>query len=106
MVFSESPVWIETKVAINAFSVARAAREGAEELMIIGGAGLYREAMGRADRILLTRVHDVFDGDTFLPDIDPAEWMEVSRRRREADAANAVAMSFIELARRGSGGEA
>ena len=87
-------------------AVARAAREGAEELMIIGGAGLYREAMGRADRILLTRVHGVFDGDTCLSDIDPAEWIEVSRRRYEADAANAVAMSFIELARRGSGDEA
>jgi len=81
-------------------ALARAAAEGAEELMVIGGAGLYREALPRAERILLTRVHGEFEGDTRLPTFDPAEWLERSRSRREADEANPVAMSFIELARR------
>ncbi len=81
-------------------AVVRAERDGAEELMIIGGAGLYRMALPRAERILLTRVHGAFEGDTRLPTFDPADWIELSRSRREADAANPVAMSFIELVRR------
>lgn len=81
-------------------ALARAAAEGAEELMVIGGAGLYRAALPRAERILLTRVHGEFEGDTRLPTFDPAEWLERSRSRREADEANPVAMSFIEMARR------
>ncbi len=81
-------------------AVARAERDGAGELMIIGGAGLYREALPRAERILLTRVHGAFEGDTRLPAFSPVDWYEVSRSRREADAANPVAMSFIELVRR------
>lgn len=81
-------------------AIGRAEREGAPELMIIGGAGLYREALSRADRILLTRVHGHYEGDTRLPELDAQAWTEVSRHRREADAANAVAMSFVELVRR------
>ena len=84
----------------------RAAADGATELMVIGGAGLYREALARAQRILLTRVHADFDGDTRLPEIDLAEWSERSRSRREADAANPVSMSFIELVRRSESSEA
>ncbi len=79
---------------------ARAAADGATELMVIGGAGLYREALSRADRILLTRVHAEVDGDTQLPAFDLNQWSERSRCRREADAANPFAMSFIELLRR------
>jgi dihydrofolate reductase len=79
---------------------ARAAADGATELMVIGGAGLYREALARAQRILLTRVHADFSGDTRLPEFDLAEWSERSRSRREADADNPVPMSFIELVRR------
>jgi dihydrofolate reductase len=74
--------------------------------MVIGGAGLYREALARAQRILLTRVHADFDGDTRLPEIDLAEWSERSRSRREADAENPVSMSFIELVRRSESSEA
>jgi dihydrofolate reductase len=85
---------------------ARAAADGAGELMVIGGAGLYREALARAQRILLTRVHADFEGDTRLPEFDLAEWSERSRCRREADAANPVSMSFVELVRRAESSEA
>jgi dihydrofolate reductase len=81
-------------------ALVRAERDGARELMIIGGAGLYREALSRADRILLTRVHGHFEGDTRFPELDAEAWTEVCRQRREADAANPAAMSFIELVRR------
>ena len=44
-----------------------------EEVFICGGGPLYQETISRADRIYLTVVHHVFEGDTFFPEI-PAEF--------------------------------
>ena len=67
--------------------------------MIIGGSALYAAALPRADRILLTRVHAVIDGDTFFAGMVPEEWEVVGLERHEADERHAYAYSFIELRR-------
>lgn len=80
---------------------ALAAAEGVPELMVIGGAEIFRLFLPRADRILLTRVHGRFSGDTWFPDPDLADWKEVSREDFPADARNPHAYSFQELERGG-----
>ena len=49
------------------------------EIMVIGGAEIYRALLSVADRIYLTRVCAAPDGDTRFPDLAPGEWHEVSR---------------------------
>jgi dihydrofolate reductase len=49
-----------------------------DEVFICGGGPLYQETISRADRIYLTVVHHIFEGDTFFPEI-PAEFAEISR---------------------------
>ncbi|MBN2885184.1 MAG: dihydrofolate reductase [Chromatiaceae bacterium] len=71
-----------------------------EEAMIVGGAMLYAEALGRADRLYLTRVHVEPEGDRRFPRWEPSEWREVAREERPGDADNPLAMTFIELHRR------
>jgi len=44
-----------------------------EEVFICGGGSLYQETISRADRIYLTEIHRVYEGDTFFPEI-PAEF--------------------------------
>ncbi|HXF54822.1 MAG TPA: dihydrofolate reductase [Hyphomicrobiaceae bacterium] len=63
-----------------ALALARetAAASGAEEIMVIGGAQIYRDVLPFADRIYLTRVHGSPPGDTYFPEIDPTRWREVS----------------------------
>ena len=56
--------------AINA-----AARD--DEVFVIGGAELFREALPIADRIHLTIVEAEPEGDTFMPEFDRGEWREV-----------------------------
>lgn len=73
---------------------------GVPEIMLIGGGELYREALPRAQRLYLTRVHARFDADTFFPELDPAEWRETAREDRAADAYNPYAYSFVTLQRR------
>ena len=53
----------------DAVAAARAIESfsGGDEIFVIGGAEVYRETLGRVDRIYLTRVHDQVDGDTTMP---------------------------------------
>ena len=69
------------------------------EVMIIGGATLYREALPKAQRIYLTRVAGEFDADTHFPDLDATEWLEKHRVHRAPDERNAYPCDFIVLER-------
>lgn len=71
----------------------------ATQIMVIGGAELYRAALPIARRIYLTRIHASLEGDTFFPDLDSTQWYEVARETRPTDAAHSYALSFIELER-------
>ncbi len=64
-----------------ALTVARgdALRRGACHIMIIGGADLYGQTIGRACRLEITRVHARPAGDSTFPAIDPAQWRETER---------------------------
>lgn len=69
------------------------------EVMVVGGGGLYRETLPRADRLYLTRVEADVAGDTFFPEIDWDQWQEVSRDSHPADEHNQFAYTFIVLNR-------
>ncbi|WP_211829371.1 dihydrofolate reductase [Kistimonas asteriae] len=72
---------------------------GCEELMIIGGEQIYREALPKAERLYLTRVHRSFDGDAFFPELDPAEWQETLREDLVVDDEDAMGYSYLVLDR-------
>ncbi|MDG1824494.1 MAG: dihydrofolate reductase [Flavobacteriaceae bacterium] len=62
---------------------------------IIGGGEIYKESMGIADEIELTRVHADFDADTFFPEINSHQWKEVWREEHAADEKHAHAFTFL-----------
>lgn len=82
---------------LEALRVAQQA--GARELMVIGGANVYQQALPRARRIYMTRVHAEPWGDTLFPELDPAEWHEIARREQMADEHNAWDLTFVVLER-------
>jgi dihydrofolate reductase len=58
----------------------RCARErGVDEVMVIGGADIFAEALPIAGRIYKTEVHGSPEGDTLMPKVDWGRWQEVSR---------------------------
>lgn len=69
------------------------------EMMVIGGADIFRLAMPRMDRIHLTRVHCTVEGDIRMPEIPAGQWREVSREEHPADERNPYPMSFTVLER-------
>jgi len=60
---------------------SEAGRVGAEEIMVIGGAGLYARALAHAGRVYLTEVDADVVGDTVMADLGP-EWVMVSEGER------------------------
>lgn len=59
------------------------AREtGKEKVFVIGGASVYEQVLPEADRMILTRVHDEPEGDTYFPDWNQDNWEEVKRDDR------------------------
>lgn len=69
------------------------------ELMVIGGASLYRQALPRAQRIYLTEIQQDFAGDTVFPPLEADAWREIARDDRPADGKNPYPHSFIVLER-------
>jgi dihydrofolate reductase len=67
-----------------------------KELMIIGGASIYEQAIALVDRMYLTVIHRDYRGDAKFPEYDKADWLETTRDTREGDPA----FSFITLDRK------
>ncbi|GHD35376.1 type 3 dihydrofolate reductase [Parahalioglobus pacificus] len=74
--------------------------DGVDELMVIGGAQIYAEALPRAERIYLTEVDADVEGDAYLPAIDRSAWREVSREVHAPSETNPYPYSFVVLDRR------
>jgi dihydrofolate reductase len=68
----------------------------AAEVMVIGGGEIYREALRRADRIELTKVHRAFDGDARFA-FDENDWRETAREDHATP--DGLAYSYVTLVR-------
>ena len=73
--------------------------DGVEEIMVMGGAEIYDQALPHASRLYLTEVDIEVEGDARFPEIDPAEWEEV-QRVPGTPAEGQPAYDFVEYRRR------
>lgn len=69
--------------------------DGSEELLVIGGAEIYAQALVLADRLYITQVHAEIEGDAFFPEIDPQDWETVLRQDFSAEGSNPYDYSFL-----------
>ena len=74
-------------------ALAAAASAGDPEPYVIGGGEIYKLALPVVDRMVLTTVHAVIEGDTYFPEFDPADWTLVDARHHLADARHAHAFT-------------
>jgi dihydrofolate reductase len=77
----------------RAVDAAREAAGDTERVYVIGGATIYEQFLPRADRLVLTEIHDAYEGDTRFPSWDRSEWTERSREDHDG-------FSFVEYDRR------
>lgn len=84
-----------------ALALARkeAASTGLDEVLIIGGEAIYRQALGEVDKMYITEVDLEPDGDAWFPDIELNAWNEVSRECHPAKLDKSPAYCFVTLQR-------
>ncbi len=70
-----------------------------DEVVIIGGAEIYRQSLPFLNRIYLTRIHAEFTGDTYFPELKMENWSEDFRERHEKSEKDAYDHSFTILNR-------
>ena len=71
-----------------------------EDIYIIGGASVYRQALPLADRLCLTEIDDTpAEADTFFPPYED-DWQEVLREDHPIDEKHAYRYAFVDYIRK------
>lgn len=70
------------------------------EVMVVGGAHLYQQALPLADRLYLTLIDADIEGDAFFPSLDETDWQEVSSEAHDPDEKNRFRYRFVTLERK------
>jgi len=71
-----------------------------DEVFVIGGAELYRQAIKFADRIYLTEIDADISGDAHFTEFDRKLWQEAGRVSHAPDEKNAHAFHFVVYERK------
>ena len=70
-------------------AIEKANETNCKEVFIIGGGEIYKDCISITNRIYLTRVHTIIEGDAFFPIINEHEWTLISNNDFKADEKNA-----------------
>jgi dihydrofolate reductase len=90
----------------NCFSVSNLTKAIAicpknEEIFIIGGGEIYKQAIDLANKIELTKVHATFEADTFFPDFDLERWELKAEEKHRKDEKHQFEYSFLTYSKKG-----
>jgi dihydrofolate reductase len=66
-----------------------------EEVIVMGGAEIYAQALPKADRLYVTLVHAEVDGDAVFPPVDLTQYTELAREDFSAGGPNPYDYSFV-----------
>ncbi len=69
------------------------------EVMLIGGASLYRQTINNADILYLTLIDYAFQGDTWFPEFNIQQWHIESETTVAPDQDNPFSYSFVKYIR-------
>jgi dihydrofolate reductase len=90
---------IEGTLVTPSLDAALAAAGAAPEVVVIGGADIFRQVLPRTEVVHLTRVHARVDGDVMFPALDPVQWRERDVEHHPADERHQYAFTFVTLER-------
>lgn len=100
VVSRQSELAIAGAEVVPSLDAALALCGGASEMFVIGGAQLYREALPRAQRLVVTEIDADFEGDAFWEAPDPARWKVTAREHRPPTAERPFGLDFVTYERR------
>ncbi len=97
IVLSEMPEEIPGCMVAHSVEEALRRAGNAPEIMIIGGATVYKQFLPQTERMYLTRIDHAFEGDIYFPEYNEHEWREISREEHVPDEKNPYPYAFIRL---------
>lgn len=65
----------------------------------IGGGEIYKQVLPITDIIYLTEIDEIFEGDTYFPELNKKEWFESMNESFNSDDKNIHKYSFIKYER-------
>jgi len=72
-----------------------------ETAFVMGGAGVYRQALPYADRLYLTEIDaEAPQADVYFPELTPDEWVEEERIHHDADERHAHPFDIVTYKRK------
>lgn len=86
-------------IAASLDNAMKSAEESEDEIFIIGGGEIYKQAVEKSHRLYLTIIQAEIEGDTFFPEINEEEWKVVEEERHPADKKNDYPFTFKTLER-------
>ena len=86
-------------IVAPSLEAALAAAGAVPEVVVIGGAEIFRQVLPRTDVVHLTRVHARVAGDVMFPELDPGQWRETVVEHHAADERHQYAFTFVTLQR-------
>ncbi len=86
-------------IVVHSIKEAVVAAGDAPEIMILGGTSIYDSFLPLADKIYLTVVHTVIEGDTKFPPIDADQWRVSFQKSLKKNKKHAFDFWFLVLER-------
>jgi dihydrofolate reductase len=86
---------IEGCTIAHSLNDAIAACAGDEEIFVVGGAELYRQAVSVADTLYFTEIQQDVEGDAHFPEFDYSAWREISRDVRSQETPQPLEYHFV-----------
>ena len=71
-----------------------------DEVMIIGGANIYQQMIDEADKMYLTHVDAICNGDAWFPEFNLADWTILNTISLDADEKNNFDFSIVAYQRK------
>jgi dihydrofolate reductase len=84
---------------VHSLDEAIAACRDTQEIFVIGGAELYREALPRAHCLEFTEIQAEFEGDATFPEFFMSEWRETGREIHSDETGIAFRYDFVRYDR-------
>lgn len=66
-----------------------------EQVYVIGGAEIYRQALPICDELIVTQVDAAPEGDVYFPEIDPDKWNVISQEHFQKDEKNEYDFNLV-----------
>jgi len=96
IVLTRNPNFVNSDLKIahslkEAFDIAE--ETGTDECFVIGGAEIYREALPLCQKLYITKVHGIFEGDTYMPEFEK-DFRKISSVSNFKDGQNSYDYDF------------